>query len=151
KTNDALMNVTNVPSQGFTSSQLRNVGTLGNKGIELQVDAGVVQGSDWGLDLGLGVTTNNSKVIDMGGIPEFNALGGRIIEGQPVPVNYARRVANPDGVDGAWEYGDGGADQIIGPQLPTHFITPSLSLRTPGNIQITARGEYRGGNMMEVN
>src|SRR5690606_21524292 len=96
-------------------------------------------------------TTNNSKVIDMGGIPEFNALGGRIIEGQPVPVNYDRRVANPDGVDGTWEYVDGGEDQIIGPQLPTHFITPSLSLRTPGNIQITARGEYRGGNMMEVN
>ncbi len=151
KTNDALMEVTSIPSQGFTGSQLQNVGTLGNQGVELQVDAALVQGSDWGIDVGLGVTTNKSEVIDIGGIADFDALGGRIIEGQPVPVNYDRRVANPDGVDGTWTYVDNGADQIIGPQLPTHFITPSLTLRTPGNITLTARGEYRGGNMMEVN
>ena len=48
-------------------------------------------------------------------------------------------------------YENNGEQVIIGPQLPTHFVTPSMTLRVPGNVTISARGEYRGGNMMEVN
>ena len=39
----------------------------------------------------------------------------------------------------------------VGPLYPTHFITPSIQVRTPGNVVLTARGEYRGGNFREVN
>ncbi len=165
KTTDALMNVAPIPSNGFTNTQLRNVGTLGNTGIELQVNAAVIETADWGVDLGVGVTTNNSKVISLCRdendastcIPEFNALGGRIIEGQPIPVNYDRRVADPNSsgpsccglTSGIYE--NDGDQVVIGPQLPTHTVTPSLSIRMPAGISLTARGEYRGGNMMEVN
>ena len=165
KTTDALMDVGGVPSLGFTGSQLRNVGTLGNSGIELGINGAVIQGADWALDLGLGITTNDSEVLSLCRdendpttcIPEFNALGGRIIEGQPIPVNYDRRVADPDGTGAACcglssgIYENGGQPVNIGPQLPTHTITPSMTLRVPGNITLSARGEYRGGNMMEVN
>ena len=165
KTTDALMDVAPIPSNGFTNSQLRNVGTLGNQGIELQVNAAVVESANWGVDLGVGLTTNDSEVLSLCRddndastcIPEFDALGGRIIVGQPVPVNYDVRVADPDGVGSACcgltsgIYMNDGEDVVIGPQLPTHTITPSLTVRMPGSITLTARGEYRGGNMMEVN
>ena len=165
KTTDALMNVAPIPSNGFTNSQLRNVGTLGNTGIELQVNAGIVQGASWGVDLGVGITTNNSEVLSLCRddddpttcIPDFNAVGGRISLGQPVPTNYDRRVADPDGVGevccgpSSAMYVNNGELQFIGPQLPTHTVTPSMTLRMPANISLTARGEYRGGNMMEVN
>jgi TonB-linked SusC/RagA family outer membrane protein len=159
KTTDALMNVAAIQSQGFTGSQLQNVGQISNKGIELQIDGSVLQQADWGLDLGLGLTTNKSNVDTLCRdpndedtcIPEFNDLNGRIMEGQPVPVLFDRRVENPNGVDGSWTYADGGADVVIGPQLPTHFVNPSISLRVPGNVVISARGEYRGGHYAFVN
>jgi hypothetical protein len=158
KTTDALMDVSTIPSLGFSSSQLENVGTIENKGLEVQVDGSVISGSSWALDLGLGISTNNSKVLDLGGTEPFNALSGRIMEGQPVPVGWDRRVANPDATD-PFQYvcessdcdPDDGEDVVVGPKFPTHFVTPSFTLRVPGNVSITARGEYRGGNFVEVN
>lgn len=158
RTTDALMNVSSIPSSGFTASQLQNVGEVGNQGIELQLNAAVYQAAEWGLDLGLGITTNKSEVISLCRDPndedtciaEFSDLNGRIIEGQPVPVQWDRRVANPDAVDGSWTYVDGGENVPIGPQLPTHFISPNMTLRMPGNITLSARGEYRGGHWAEV-
>jgi len=168
KTTDALMEVSAIPSLGFSSSQLENVGEVENQGIELQLDGAVIEGSSWGLDMGLGISTNHSKVLDLGGTEPFNALSGRIIEGYPVPVAWDRRVANPDEI-GDFQYvcagedlvpgtaddfdtcdPDDGENVVIGPEFPTHFVTPSLSLRVPGNVTITARGEYRGGNYVEI-
>ena len=154
RTTDALMEVSAAPSLGFANDQLENVGELANKGIELQVDASVFASSEWGVDLGLGVSTSKTEVIDLGGNQPFNALDGRIIEGQPVPVGWDRKVANPDctsdcGARG-WTYAEDGENVVRGPTFPTHFVTPSLSIRTPGNILLSARGEYRGGNVVEI-
>jgi TonB-linked SusC/RagA family outer membrane protein len=167
KTSDALMNVSTIPSSGFGGSQLENVGTLTNKGLELQLDANVVQTQGWGLDLGLGVSTNKSEVIDIGDLDPFNALSGRIREGYPAPAAWDdRRVANRDEA-APFQYvrceGDDclpgipvgdtrqSAGIYIGSLYPTHFITPSVSLRVPGNVLLSARGEYRGGHWREVN
>ncbi len=149
-TSDALMRVSAIPSNGFTSSQLQNVGKIANSGIELQVDASLFENAAWSVDLGLGVSTNNSEVLDLGGIAEFNDLNGRISEGQPVPVAYDRRVANRDEI-ADFVYENGGQNVFIGPVMPTHFILPNLSVRFPGNIRFSARGEYRGGNYQEIN
>lgn len=153
KTEDALMNVSAIPSLGFSNSQLENVGTIGNNGMELQLNAAVVEGVTWGLDLGLGISTVKTEVLDLGGTQPFNALSGRIEEGYPVPVAYDdKRVSNPNEI-ADYEYDRGENDEgiYIGPVFPTHFVTPSLTLRVPGNVSISARGEYRGGNFAEVN
>lgn len=157
RTTDALMSVSAIPSLGFSSSQLENVGELANNGLELQINAAAIEGADWGLDLGLGISTTKTEVIDLGGTQPFSALSGRIAEGYPVPAAWDnRRVANPDEIGNDYEYVDADNDgvpdeQFIGPKFPTHFVTPSLTLRVPGNISISARGEYRGGNFVEVN
>jgi TonB-dependent starch-binding outer membrane protein SusC len=150
KTSDALMEVQAIPSLGFSASQLENVGELENRGIELQLNGSLVQTPNWGVDAGLGFSTNHSKVLDLGGVNDFNALSGRIMEGQPVPVSWGRRVANPDEI-GPWVYESGNEDAPIGPRFPTRYITPSLTVRTPGNVTLSARGEYRGGNMLNIN
>jgi outer membrane receptor protein involved in Fe transport len=184
-TTDALMDVSAIPSQGFTQAQLRNVGAISNRGIEFQVDAEVMRAQNWGVDVGLGITTNKSKVESLCRgetepsevvlardpsaecISEFDALGGRIIEGYSVPMQWGDRVANPDNVPAAdcsqsqptnrcWEYADyegtsvvnpaGGEDTPVGPAFPETFLTPSLTVRFPFNISVSARGEYRGGH-----
>jgi TonB-linked SusC/RagA family outer membrane protein len=149
-TNDALMNVSAIPSNGFTQSQLQNVGKIGNSGLELQVNAALYESASWGVDLGLGVATNKSEVLDLGGNDEFNDLNGRIALGYSVPHAYDRRVANRDEI-APFEYENGGENVFIGPVMPTHYVTPSLTLRFPGSVTLAARGEYRGGNVMEVN
>ena len=171
-TSDALMNVRAVPSGGFTGSQLKNVGTVANSGMEISIDVAPVQTANWGVDLGLRITTNHSKVLSLCKgeseptavvlardptaecIPMFSDLNGWIIEGQALPVERGRRVINRDALADPI-YDDGGpllgSDVIIGQQLPTHFITPSFTVRFPKNISLSARGEYRGGHVASIN
>jgi hypothetical protein len=103
------------------------------------------------LDLGLGISTNRSEVVDLGTLGDFSALSGRISVGQPAPAAWDnRRVANPDSI-GPFRYDQPAEGIFIGPLYPTHFITPGIQFRVPGNILFAARGEYRGGFYREVN
>ena len=62
-TSDALFAVRQVPSLGFTSSQLENVGKIRNSGIELGIQAIVVDGNSFGFDLG-GSIADGHRVYD---------------------------------------------------------------------------------------
>ena len=178
RTTDALMFVGAIPSQGFTRSQLKNVGTLDNAGLELQVDATLFQSSNFSVDAGLGISTINSEVVSLCKgetepsdvvlardptaecISRFSDLNGWIIEGEKLPVETGRRVTNRDEI-AAPQFADDpytpaapgrtGENVIIGPQLPTHIITPTLSVRFPSNIVLSARGEYQGGHVAYIN
>ena len=85
RTSDALFPVAQTPSEGFGGEQLLNLGEIQNQGIELSLDGSLISQANWGWDLGVNVSTNKSEVLDLGGGTEFEALGGWIIEGQPVP------------------------------------------------------------------
>jgi TonB-dependent starch-binding outer membrane protein SusC len=144
KTEDALFNVRQIPSNGGWSSQLKNVGTLQNKGVELSVDAIVLQREGFAWEVGGSVSTNHSKTLDLGGAAPFS-LGsyGWIVEGQPVPVMRAYCIENEDEL----------AEPIIssdlcdiGPNSPTHTYIGSTQLQLPRGITLSARGEYQGGH-----
>ena len=71
---------------------------------------------------------------------------GWIIDGQPVPVIRGEKVMNPDAVaDPVIEN-----DQIYGPNAPTTILGLNTSLTLPGNVLVTARGEYQGGHYVTV-
>ncbi|MBI4521482.1 MAG: TonB-dependent receptor [Gemmatimonadetes bacterium] len=141
-TSEALFEVNQVPSQGFTNDQLLNVGEIRNAGIELGIEASVVQRRDWGLDLGLNVSTNKSEVVSLGGVPPFNSNGGWIEEGYPVYAMRTWLVTNPDEI-AAPKFE---ANHIYGPRLPTRIIGGNAMLRLPAGISVSARGEYVGGH-----
>jgi TonB-dependent starch-binding outer membrane protein SusC len=147
KTTDALLNVGQTPSTGFTSSQLENVGELKNSGFEFGLNVTPIQTANYGWDLGVNLTTNSSEVLSLGDAAEFNALGGVILEGQPVPVNRDVRVINPDAIADP-EYEN---DYLWGPELPTRTVSLNTSVRLPRGIVLAANGEYRGGNVIEIN
>ena len=153
RTEDALFEVPAIPSKGFLDSgrnvfgsSLQNVGVIGNTGIELSVDASPIQTANWGWDVGLSVATNHSEVIDLGGIGAFS-LGrerdGWMIEGQPAPVMRARYVLNPDEIaDPVFD-----DEHTYGPGVPTLTLQPSMTVRLPGAILVSARGEYQAGHV----
>lgn len=136
--------------------ELLNVGKVRNQGIELQLDAAIMARSEWALDLGLGISTNHSKVLDLGGAAGFNERESLFLVGHPAPLSRGKRVADPDAINGPWSQdrylmdSDGNSLLPLGPQLPTLFLNPSVSARIPGGIAIAVRGEYRGGNMRFV-
>src|SRR5690606_6653367 len=65
---DALFPVRQIPSLGFTESQLENVGELKGWGTEVTLNTTPIQelGFVRGWDLGLTVSTNHTEVVDMG-------------------------------------------------------------------------------------
>jgi hypothetical protein len=146
-TSDALMNVTQIPSLGFRQSQLLNVGEVNNKGMELGLNLTPLETASYGWDVGINLTTNKSLVVDLGGAAEFNALGGRIVEGQPAPTVRNERITNPDAVaDPVYE-----DDYLYGPTLPTTTLGLNTAIRLPAGITIAATAEYMGGNQRYVN
>jgi len=146
-TTDALMRVTQTPSSGFGGSQLENVGEIANSGHELAVDVGLLQTTDFGWDVGASFTTNASEVVSLGGAPEFSSLGGRIMEGFPVPAETGIYITNPTEIaDPVYEN-----DHYYGPQLPMKMLALNTTIRFPKGISLSAMGEYRGGHVIERN
>ena len=164
-TADALFNVPQIPSGGFTQSQLTNVGKIRNSGIEAQIDATVFQGEDWGLDLGLNISTNESEILELD--EELETTCFKV--GYPLRARCNQMVANPDAIVNSFDevefvepfladgvtrnpdfQGDGTAAShfLYGPNLPTTFLSPSITVRAPNGITLNARGDYKGGFYM---
>lgn len=138
-THDALLAVSGVPSEGFTGSQLENVGEFLNTGIEVALGGSPVMSSDWGWDVGVNVTTNHSKVLDLGGL---ESVGSDAILGQPLAVLRGRHVSNPDEIAAPIIE----QQHVYGPSNPTLIVAPSTSVRLPGGVTVSAAGEYKGGH-----
>lgn len=145
RTYEALFPVRPIPSLGDWNAQLRNVGTMENRGLELVLNGTAIQRENLTWDLGVSLFTNRSKVLDLGEAVEF-AVGGDayIIEGQPVPVVRGRRIVNA-GELAAPVVED---DYIFGPNQPTITVIPTTRIRLPGEIVVSARAEYLGGFYM---
>ncbi len=142
QTRDALFNVQQVASQGFTGSQLENRGEISNRGIELAVNADVIRSPDFSWDVGFNVYTNTSRVESLGGSPAFAIGGGWIEEDGPVPAIRNWGIRNPN------EFAEPEIvrDSIFGPNQPTHTIGVNTSFELPGGIVLSGRGEYQGGH-----
>ena len=151
-TKDALLPVTQVPSQGFAGSQLENVGELRNSGIELNVEGDIFDAGEWGLDLGASLTTNQSEVLDLGDAPPFSVSGGGwITEGEPFPAVRGRRILNPDEQAEPEFLRDEEGDitfDIYGANNPTHTVSVRPRLELPYDIVLSARAEFQGGHYM---
>jgi len=144
-TQDALFSVRAAPSMGGSlwAAQRKNIGELKNSGMEITIDATMVERTNFGWDLGLIVYTNNSSVASLGGATAFSVGGnGWIREGQPVAVLVGDYVTNPDAKADPIIV----SDHIYGASQPTRTITPSTTVRMPYGITLSARGEYMGGN-----
>ncbi|HVF38842.1 MAG TPA: TonB-dependent receptor, partial [Gemmatimonadaceae bacterium] len=142
-TSDALFPVTQPASLGFLGSQIQNVGSLQSNGIELSLTGPVFRGRSVSLEAGLDLATHHSKLLSLGGAPRF-LIGetGWIEEGSPTPLLRGALVTNPDEI--AAPVID--RDHVFGPNVPTHTVGARATLRLPGQIELSARAEYVGGN-----
>ena len=137
RTTDALLSVSQMPSMGFTGSQLENVGSLTNKGVEVALSGTVLRSDALAITLGANISESRSEVLDAGG-----TTSASIQVGQPAPVVRGTRVVNADAyADPVLE-----RDHFFGPSAPTRIVGLSATAEFWDGFRLSARGEYQGGH-----
>jgi len=100
RTRNAILLRDVAPSTGFPGQQYVNAGLLTNKGIELQIDSRLVNASRLSWDLGLNMSTNANKIVDLDpNDPELTFIPttyGRHQEGSEIAAWYRKRVASAE-------------------------------------------------------
>jgi TonB-dependent starch-binding outer membrane protein SusC len=105
KRKNALINVPVKPSTGFPGSQLRNIGEVENKGLEIGLNWDAYQSEDWGIEFGTSLHLNKNEVTDLGGLPPIPIFGRnfstgwtgqRHIEGFPLGSIFLPKVVSAD-------------------------------------------------------
>jgi TonB-dependent starch-binding outer membrane protein SusC len=141
QTLDALIGVNYPPSLGFTRAQLENVGTLENKGLELQLSGTPVRLDKFEWFQRVSYTAMKSEAIDLGGRIIASGTPVYVREGYPVPSFFATKITNPDANANPITQ----ADQFVGAVYPTHLIGISSTLTLRQNLSFDILGEYQGG------
>ena len=145
RTYDALLAVQPTPSEGFTNTQLENVGTLGNTGVEAQLILEVLRGTDVYWEVGGHFSTSYSDAIDLGEIQTI-AIGWRqyVRPGYPVPSLFQDVVTNPDEVGAEPDF----EEQFIGPTYPTRTYGINTKLTLWQRLTIDVLGEGQAGHYL---
>ncbi len=87
KTHDLLLTV-QIPGTTGYSSKLENVGSVQNKGVELDLNGIIINKQNLSWNIGFNIAANRNKVLDLGKGIEYRDVtnGARLIVGQPAPV-----------------------------------------------------------------
>ncbi|MDP4208747.1 MAG: TonB-dependent receptor [Bacteroidota bacterium] len=94
KTKDLLINFP-ITGVGY-STQLRNLGKTSNRGIELTLDAAVVDTKDFRLNLSFNISFNRNKVDDLGGLSSITGNSAWTSDAQ-ASTDYLVTVGKPVG------------------------------------------------------
>jgi TonB-linked SusC/RagA family outer membrane protein len=172
-TTDALFNVRQIPSLGFLASRRSNVGTIGSSGLELTANLNVLDTRKLGWEVGTTIYTNSSKILSLcrgtdcavpfaastGWVQGPDTLANGKILYFPLSAAKGALIHNKDDIaaaDSSCQAGrveaDGHADlcaidgeSIFGPTQPTLILGMNSTLRLPGNVTLSARGELQRG------
>lgn len=146
QTMDALIAVTYPPSNGFSASQLENVGELSNSGLEVLIDAGLVRSEnvDWRARLNYSRIRSNADNLDGQLLTILTFARTYVKEGLPVPAYVGKKILNPN------EYADPiiEEDAFIGPAYPEELVGISTSLTLYDRLRIDVLGEAQLGHYM---
>lgn len=171
---DALIRVTQLPSAGFVGTQLENVGELSTTGHEVLVNANVLGMDNFSWDVGASLSTNRSRVLDLGGLETIN-LGWRNYVN--APVECTTELANGADFDGNGFIGQGCTpgemvyfplpafchdrvqnpdevaapayeDQCLGSTTPTHTIGFNTAVTLASRVTMDMVWEGMGGHWL---
>lgn len=159
-TTDAIFNVNEQPSTG-QGSQLRNIGEIENRGLEVSANVDIVRNASATWAMNVNWSTLRNEVKDLGGLPPFElgTLGGRrefgrIEEGFPIGVRYMSQPVDTNG-DGL---PDGAERGIVRHPETGEHMTPfptsngsvgsNLSLPQLG-VSIRAQADWSRGSTVQ--
>ena len=152
---DALIRAPLPPSYGTaegssTPAQWQNLARVENRGIELTIDAQVVETTPFTWNVRLNGSTLKNKLVDNGGVALSTAPGARNVVGYPLFGLWDRRITGYDDVNGDGRVSDAelqvtAAQEYRGSTLPELEAGFSNTIGLLNNtLQLTALLDYRG-------
>jgi outer membrane receptor protein involved in Fe transport len=154
-TKDALVSRHLAPSLGTGPVQFVNLGRVKNKGLELVIDARLIDKPAFVWDLTLSGSTTENRLVRLGeGIsPIIMAFGQqRHVEGYPLGGFWDRPIlsfadANGDGIIDATEYVLGDTAVFAGNANPTREASLNSAITLfRGRVRVGSQFDYRGGH-----
>jgi TonB-linked SusC/RagA family outer membrane protein len=144
RTLDALIGVTYPPTLGFTRTQLENVGTLENRGIEMQLSGDIIRRDRVELSGRVSFTALSNEALDLGGREISMGSSVYVREGYAIPSYFGRKVTNPDAfaepiIEQNAYLGNAYADRLVG---------VSGTLRLFKAVSVDVLGEFQGGGLL---
>ncbi len=142
KTKDLLLKVA-VPSPSLITTQLANVGTVTNTGLELELGADIIRTKDFTWDATLNIATNKNELTSLSNSKwsgedvlwapcNGQGLSGQysqlIMVGQPLGTFYGKKFIGLD-ANGMEQYANDGKSQIIGCAQPDFTYGLATTLR----------------------
>jgi TonB-linked SusC/RagA family outer membrane protein len=160
RTKDALISAIVAPSAGSAVNVRRNLGAVGNTGWEFQTNAQVIDRAAFGWDLTVSYSTNDNKVISLGGTPEQKGTTSWIVEGYPIRGFWENPILgwedkNGDGLITYWGGADsakneifvGEEDVFLGYNQPRYIGSLSTGFDLLNRrLRIQSLFDYRGGH-----
>ena len=154
---DALINVTLPPSCGCGTSIFRNLGSVGNKGVEISANATILNKRNVQFDLVASAWGTQSRVKDLGAntAPIIFGLGGATqrmqvgyAPGSYFQLPYTFDDANGDGKLSQSEVTLGSAATFQGQPFPDHGGTLSGTITVYQRVHIYGLVDGRFGNKL---
>jgi outer membrane receptor protein involved in Fe transport len=147
RTDRALIGVVYPASEGFSASQLTNVGSLKNEGLEAQLSATLIRSNrvDWQARMNL--TSMASKALNVGGVPISTGLGSYVTQGFAVPSYFGSKITNPNDI--ADPIVSSTSDQFLGLEYPNHILSYGTTLTLFGNLTFDALLEEQRGGLLD--
>jgi len=154
RTKDALIPVAISPSTGFTGSQLTNLGTIANSGIELRVSGTPVQRRSLTVETTLSMSTNKNRLVSFGDDRAPIAFGSyapsqRYQVGYPLGGFWAQKVQrNADGTP-VLVSGRPVIDRTsvyMGPSVPTREMAFSTGITMYQKLRFRGLLDYKAGH-----
>jgi TonB-dependent starch-binding outer membrane protein SusC len=143
-TRDALIGVEYPPTLGFTRSQLENVGTLRNEGIEMQLSGDLVRRDALEWSGRVSYTAMKNNAVDLGGRNISMGSSVYVREGHPIPSYFGMKVTNPDEIAEPVV----ASDAFLGNAYANHLLGVGTTLRVLRDVSLDVLGEYQGGGML---
>ncbi|TVP42357.1 MAG: TonB-dependent receptor, partial [Gemmatimonadales bacterium] len=141
-TEDGLVTLAEIPSNGFGGGALVNLGELTNRGLEVAIRATPVVTPSLSWTVGATLATNRSRITDLGGV-----ASGSTEVGQPVGAVRGTRVLNA----GAHADPEVERNALFGPSHPTREVGLNTTLELPRGVRLVAAGEYQAGHYIADN
>jgi TonB-linked SusC/RagA family outer membrane protein len=155
-TRDALIEREIAPSLGTSEFQFFNLSRIRNRGLELAINARVLDSRSLTWDLSLSGSVTSNKVLELGQnvSPIFVGFYQRHVAGYPAGGFWAPDItfddANADGIIDITEVALSDTAVFQGSALPTREASLNSRLALwDGRVTIGTQFDYRGGHLVD--
>jgi len=139
-TQNALLGIALPPSEGFSSSQLRNVGEIQNQGIELALNATVIDSESLRWNLGTNLEWVKNEILDLGDTAIPDSLPQYDCATVPSRGVASDALGCTSGVPTGWDYYTRIGTHWVG--LPIGDILDQPIVGWDSNTRTHIRGDY---------